>query len=292
MSTPLPASGLAKPFEFSDKDFDTLRKIITAKVGIELPDRKKSLVYTRLVRRLRALKLDSFQSYIDLLNKQIQTGDDTELNNVINAITTNVTSFFREKHHFEIFEQKLPELHKHFGSLNIWCAAASTGEEPWSISMVLNEFKSKTPGCMTKFTATDIDTNALKQASEGVYNMAADQRSTHPLLVKHLKSFQGDVEKKPIANQQTFRITDDIRNLVNYRQVNLMENWDLPFAKIHVVFMRNVIIYFSKETQRKIFSKLAELMPSGSILFIGHSESLFNVSDDYEGIGRTAYVRK
>lgn len=282
-------------FEFTQQDFEALRNIVTTQTGIELPDNKKTLMYTRLVRRLRTLSLSKFSEYVQHIQKQLEAKDTSEMMIVVNSMTTNVTAFFREQHHFENLAQVLPELYKKFGAVYIWSAASSTGEEPWSIAMVVKEFMEKHN--ITKniqIYATDIDMDVIQKARDGIYSLNPDDVNSNPYLKKYLQPL-GHAEESKLSGHnasQDFRIKDSIRPLVKYKKTNLLQEWGIPQKHIHVVFCRNVIIYFSKETQRGIFTRMSKLMPPESILYIGHSESLINVSDQYENTGRTAYVKK
>ncbi|HEY6123944.1 MAG TPA: protein-glutamate O-methyltransferase CheR [Steroidobacteraceae bacterium] len=270
-------------YELTDSQFHVIRGLVREHTGISLSDAKRQLVYGRLVRRLRALKLDSFGEYIELLERGVAT----ELEEFTNAITTNLTSFFREPHHFEyLASDVLPQIVAKDSGLRrarIWCCAASTGEEPYSIAMVLREAQELLTGFDIKLLATDLDSAVLATASAGVYN------------AERLKSVSGArasrfFTKGSGAQAGKFRAQDELRKLITFKQLNLMNEWPVrgPFDAI---FCRNVIIYFDKETQRVLFERMAALQRPGDILFLGHSESLYRVSDKYELIGRTIYRR-
>ena len=273
----------AADFVLTDKQFNRIRQMVREHTGIALSDAKRQLVYGRLSRRLRALKMESFGENIELLDRGVAA----ELEEFINAITTNLTSFFREPHHFEyLASDVLPQIvGKDSGArrVRIWCCAASTGEEPYSIAMVLREAAQLLNRFDVKLLATDLDSAVLATASGGVYN------------AERLKSVSGArasrfFRKGSGAQSGKFRVQDELRSLITFKQLNLMQEWPVrgPFDAI---FCRNVIIYFDKDTQRALFERMAALQRPGDILFLGHSESLYRVSDKYDLVGRTIYRR-
>jgi chemotaxis protein methyltransferase CheR len=270
-------------FELSDEEFARLRELVREHTGIALSEAKRQLVYGRLARRLRALRMDNFAEYIKLL----ETGEGPELEEFVNAVTTNLTSFFREPHHFEFLaSQMLPvAVQQRAGArkLRIWCCAASTGEEPYSISMVLREAQALLMGWDVKMLATDLDSAVLATAQAGVYG--GDR--FNGMDPKRLSRF---FEKGSGSHAGKFRAKEELKSLITFRQLNLMRDWPIrgPFDAI---FCRNVIIYFDKATQRELFERMARLQRPGDFLFLGHSESLYRVSDRYELIGRTIYRR-
>ena len=293
MSTTM--NDLTTEFELSQDDFEFLRGHITSLTGIQLPDHKKALMYTRLARRLRALKMDSFKEYRDMLDRHLKMGDNEELLNVVNAMTTNVTAFFREEHHFKELTERLPELLERFGRVRIWSSASSTGEEPWSIAMTVSEFKKNHPMADIKIVASDIDTNAVEHCKKGEYEMSEDDYKKHPLLKKYMEQF--DPEEPSISVRSGFknayRIKSEIKRLVDFRNINLLHApYALPTDQLHVIFCRNVIIYFGKDTKVELFKQFSKLLQPEGLMMIGHSESLMGISDDYELLGRTLYKRK
>jgi chemotaxis protein methyltransferase CheR len=273
----------AADFELTDAQFHRIRALVREHTGIALSDAKRQLVYGRLSRRLRALKLDSFGDYIELLEQ----GGASELEEFTNAITTNLTSFFREPHHFEyLATDVLPQIVARDTGMRrarIWCCAASTGEEPYSIAMVLREAASMLNGFDVKVLATDLDSAVLATAEHGIYN--AERLKTVD-AARASRFFQ----RGSGAHAGKFRVQDELRSLLTFKQLNLMHEWPVrgPFDAI---FCRNVIIYFDKDTQRALFARMAALQRPGDILFLGHSESLYRVSDQYELVGRTIYRR-
>jgi chemotaxis protein methyltransferase CheR len=269
-------------FALSNAEFERLRVLVREHTGIALSEAKRQLVYGRLARRLRALRMDSFAEYIKLLETE-----GPELEEFVNAVTTNLTSFFREPHHFEFLaSQMLPAVTKrHTGArkLRIWCCAASTGEEPYSIAMVLREAQQQLVGWDVKLLATDLDSAVLATGQAGVYNSERFNGMDPRRMARFFDKGAGSQAGK-------LRARDELRSLITFKQLNLMRDWPMrgPFDAI---FCRNVIIYFDKPTQRELFERMATLQRPGDYLFLGHSESLYRVSERYELIGRTIYRR-
>jgi chemotaxis protein methyltransferase CheR len=274
---------LVNDFQLTDAEFERLRVLVREHTGISLAETKRQLVYGRLARRLRALKLTSFGEYIELLER----GEADELEEFTNAVTTNLTSFFREPHHFEyLAQQALPELVARAAGRNrlrLWCCAASTGEEPYSIAMILREAQSLLAGWDVKLLATDLDSNVLAHGKAGVYT----RERFGTVAGKRVSRFFGEV---PRDGERRLGATDELRNLITFKQLNLMHDWPMK-GPFDAIFCRNVIIYFDKDTQRALFERMAALQRPGDFLFLGHSESLYRVSDRYELIGRTIYRR-
>jgi len=277
------AIAAASDYELSDKQFNRIRELVREHTGIALSEAKRQLVYGRLVRRLRALKLDTFGEYIEMLEEGIEK----ELEEFTNAITTNLTSFFREPHHFEyLASDVLPQLVARDPGTRrgrIWCCAASTGEEPYSIAMILREAQELLHGWDMKLLATDLDSAVLATGAAGVYNADRLQSVAGARVSRFFHKGSG-------AQLGKYRVHEDLRSLITFKQLNLMHDWPMrgPFDAI---FCRNVIIYFDKETQRALFERMAALQRPGDYLFLGHSESLYRVSDKYELVGRTIYRR-
>jgi chemotaxis protein methyltransferase CheR len=268
-----------KEFNFTRSDFERVRALIYGRAGISLADSKQEMVYSRLARRLRATGIVSFGTYLD----QLEAGNmKAEWESFTNALTTNLTSFFREAHHFPLLaEHALRVRPLGSGPLTIWCSASSTGEEPYSIAMTLCEaFNTLTPP--VQIIATDIDTNVLSAAASGVYDIERlDKMSperTRRFFLRGKGSQEGMVRVRP-----------ELRQLVTFRQLNLLaDNWGLndPFDAI---FCRNVMIYFDKPTQRKILSRFVPLMKPHALLFAGHSENFLYVSESLRLRGKTVY---
>lgn len=274
-----------KEFLFTEKDFNYLAQLAGTRAGINLSSGKRELVYGRLAKRLRKLGLHSFKQYCDRLKE----GDDEELTNFINSITTNVTSFFRENHHFDfITENILPNLiNNQVGvakpRLRIWSAGCSSGEEPYSIAMVLMESIPDIARWDAKILATDLDSNILEKASKGIYPL---QRIQDISLTRRKRWFSMGVGN----NLGTGKVVNDLRQMITYRQLNLGEEWPMrgPFD---VIFCRNVTIYFDKPARIKLIERFANLLSDGGHLIVGHSESLFGLTDRFISVGRTVHQK-
>ena len=268
----------SKEFNFTDKDFHFIRKLVLDKTGIALSEAKSDMVYSRLTRRLRILNLNRFAEYLNIL----KNNDEEELVHFVNAITTNLTSFFRENHHFEFLANTLlPKLLKTKSDrrLRIWSAGCSTGEEPYSIAMVIRELMSKAQDWDVKILATDLDSNVVENASNGIYMRDKLTGVSDKRLKRFFQTNNSSGEVKA---------GNEIRDLITFKQLNLMHEW--PFkGPFDFIFCRNVVIYFNKDTQRELFERYANYTVDGGHLFIGHSESLFKVCDRYELLGNTIY---
>lgn len=268
-----------REFVFTEDDFQFIRKLVSEKTGIVLNDAKRNLVYSRLSRRLRQLGLDLFADYCNLL----KAGDDDELVHFMNAITTNLTSFFRENHHFEyMHDTLLPELMatKTERRIRIWSAGCSTGEEPYSLAMVMHETLPKT-GWDVRILATDLDSDVVAKAQRGVYtqervNGISPERQRRWFL-RGKGNSDGLVQVRP-----------PLRDLITFRQLNLMSEWPLK-GPLDLIICRNVVIYFDKPTQRILFDRYADLLPVNGHLIIGHSESLHKVTDRFKLVEKTIY---
>lgn len=272
-----------KEFNFSDKHFIKVRDIVTEHAGIVLSDAKQDMVYSRLVRRLRKTKNITFDDYFRYLDNP----NNNEFTEFINAITTNLTSFFRENHHFELLAEKvLPELlekNKASRKIRIWSAGCSTGMETYSIAMVVKELISDKAGWDVKILATDLDTNVLETAANGVYDIdritgVSEQRFKTWFM-------QGQAE-----NEKKVKISKQLRSMVTFKQLNLLEPFPMS-GPMDIIFCRNVVIYFDKDTQRTLFKKFAATQQLNGYLFIGHSETLYNVSAQYHLLKKTMYQR-
>jgi chemotaxis protein methyltransferase CheR len=270
----------AREFSFGEEDFAALRQLVKAHTGIHLSEQKRELVYGRLSRRLRALGLESFRDYRRLLEHD----EGGELVQFCNAITTNLTSFFREAHHFAYLHEQLRAAKAAAASrrLRFWSAGCSTGEEPYSLAMTVLEAFDELHGWDVRILATDLDTEVLERARRGSY---APER-VRELGARRLgRFFCRDGGAAP-----QYTVSEQLRELITFRELNLMHALPMK-GPLDAVFCRNVIIYFDKETQRELFARIARLQRPGAMLFLGHSESLFRVSDDYSLVGKTIYRR-
>jgi len=268
-------------FTFASADFERVRKLIYQRAGISLHDGKRAMVYSRLSRRLRETGHRSFKDYLQWLEGASGISGEQEWQEFINCLTTNLTSFFREEHHFHAFADALRGLNATVRNPRIWCNAASTGEEPYSIAMVLNEVLGASTGA--RLLATDIDTKVLATGQRGVYS--ADSRGLSPeRLKKHFMRGTG-------ANAGFIRVKPELTKLIDFKPFNLMStHWSMgePFD---MVFCRNVMIYFDHGTQRKVLERIHGVMKPGSLLFVGHSENFTDSRDLFHLQGKTIYKR-
>ncbi|MBI2307834.1 MAG: chemotaxis protein CheR [Rhodocyclales bacterium] len=265
-----------REFEFTSADFERVRKLIYQHAGISLSPAKQDMVYSRLARRLRATNKASFADYLALLER----GDAAEWERFVNSLTTNLTSFFREPHHFPIFAEHLKKL----GSRNpirVWCCASSTGEEPYSIAMTVAE----TFGgfnAPVSIIASDLDTNVLATADKGIYPAERVER----LAPDRLKRF---FLKGAGSQEGCVAVRPELRRMVQFQRVNLLDaSWPVK-GPLDVIFCRNVMIYFDKPTQYKILSRFAPMLQDDGVLFAGHSESFLHAADLFRSLGKTVY---
>ncbi|MDX2194608.1 MAG: protein-glutamate O-methyltransferase CheR [Gemmatimonadales bacterium] len=277
-----PAEG-EREYACTERDYAYFRELTLAHTGIRLAPAKRQMIYSRLARRVRRLGLPDLSAYAD----RLRAGDAEELKAFVNAMTTNLTSWFRESHHFEhLGREVLPALlaeAREPRRLRLWSCAASTGEEPYSMAMVLGEALRGHPGWDARILATDIDSDVLAHARAGVYEAQRVAAVPRQLAGGAFRRGRG-------AHEGRVRVRREVAELVAFRQLNLLGPWPMrgPFD---VVFCRNVVIYFDKDTQRRLFDRIADLMAPDGWLYLGHSESLFRVCDRFEALGRTIYRR-
>ena len=264
-----------REFEFTAADFSRIRKLIYQHAGISLSEAKTDMVYSRVGRRLRSEGFSTFKQYLDALEKK---NNAMEWEAFTNALTTNLTSFFREEHHFPILANHLNHIQK---PIRIWCSAASTGEEPYSIAMTACEaFGSSRPP--VEIIATDIDTNVLTTAAAGIYPYERVSKLSEKRRKAYFKKGVG-------SNEGSVRVKDELRQLITFKPLNLLaEQWPLK-GHFDVIFCRNVMIYFDKPTQSTILSRFVPMMKPDGLLFAGHSENFLYVSKDLHLLGKTVY---
>jgi len=273
-----------REFEWRDQDFKFLAALLHDKTGIVLNEKKKEMMYGRLVRRLRILNLGSFAEYCEFL--QGPSGE-TELGFTLNAITTNTTNFFREMHHFDYLRDKLlPPVRKQIDlnsrhCFRIWSAGCSSGQEPYSIAMVMKHVLGAAAQ-NSKILATDLDSNMLSTGKFGQYEA---QKCQETIAGAYLKSHTTQVKDSKGA---LLKMSDGIKKLITFKKLNLLHDWPMQ-GKFDAIFCRNVMIYFDKETQDTLVRRYATYLKPDGILFIGHSESLHNLSDLYKCEGKTIY---
>ena len=267
--------------ELSDKEFKFLRDIVFRECGINLTERKKALMQSRLLRRLKTLKLDNFEKYCDYLSNNYQE----ELVNLINCITTNKTDFFRESKHFDFLKEVVfPSIEKKGQNrIRIWSAGCSTGEEPYSIAITFAEYFRNKRMPDVKILATDIDTNVLEKAESGIYIYEENVRGLgEDIIERYFQRGKGQ-------DQDRLTVTDSIKNIISFRRLNLLGE-DFPMkGMFDLIFCRNVIIYFDKPTKDKVVNKLFSYLSHDGYFFAGHSESLSGSPDKYYLVGNTIY---
>jgi chemotaxis protein methyltransferase CheR len=278
---------LRREYEFSDADFRVLARIAKERTGITLSDSKRNLMYGRLSRRLRALKLTAFSEYREYLDGP---GGEAELERFINSISTNHTKLFREPHHFDHLRANvaLPYANairlNRAGRLRIWSAGCSSGEEPYTIAMVLRRDIPDVARRDVRILATDIDTDVLAKGAHGEYPAR--------MLEEIPEAYRGLVQPKSKAGAgDTLAMPEDLRAMIAYRRLNLMDDpW--PFrGPFEAIFCRNVMIYFDAPTKARLIERYTDMLRPGGWLYIGHSESLLGVHPGLELIGRTIYRR-
>jgi chemotaxis protein methyltransferase CheR len=263
-------------FEFNDRDFRRACRMIYARAGIHLADHKRDMVYSRLSRRIRARGMASFAEYLDL----VEADPASEEQAFINALTTNLTSFFREAHHFDALREQLRAVPRG-EPVDLWCCAASTGEEPWSLAITACEaFGSDTPP--VRILATDIDTNALNTAAAGTYGV---DRIADLSPERKRRFFMRGTG----PNEGLVRVKPHLRQLVEFRQLNLLAPDYGLRQRFLAVFCRNVMIYFDKPTQYEVLRKVVPLLAPGGRFYAGHSESFAHALDLVQPCGRTIY---
>ncbi|TKB01917.1 chemotaxis protein CheR [Alteromonas portus] len=272
MTTVVSRQDSTREFAFEKADFKNVQQMLFKKAGINLSDAKEAMVYSRLARRIRARNLRSFNEYLALVNTS-----ESELEQFINALTTNLTSFFREPHHFTALADYLSQ----HNVTTIWCAASSTGEEPYSIAMVVAEAYGsfKTP---VKIIASDIDSKVLAKARAGVYPLASIAKIPQHRQRQFFHKGKG-------ANEGKVKVVDELRNMVQFKKLNLTDaKWDVK-GPLDVIFCRNVMIYFDKPTQLKVLQKMVGMLKPTGLYMAGHSENFNMYTNLVRPVGKTIY---
>jgi chemotaxis protein methyltransferase CheR len=281
----LSVANMVREFNFTDADFRFLAQHAYDQAGIVLSDSKRNLVYGRLSRRLRTLGLTSFAQYREYL-----VDTPSELEGFINAISTNLTKFFRESHHFDHFRTQVvvPFAQAAAGRsglrFRVWSAGCSTGEEPYTIAVVLRHEFRELKRHDVRILATDIDTDVLSKGSRGEY----PAESLADVPASYREHFRASTEA---AGRSTSLASDELKSLIVFRRLNLMERW--PFSgQFDAIFCRNVMIYFDTPTKTNLVDRFVRQIKPGGFLYIGHSESLLGAHPDLQLVGRTIYRRE
>lgn len=266
-----------REFEFSHGNFKQVVDLINRLSGINLSDRKIDMVYSRLARRLRKLGLADFDNYLKIVND-----NKDEQVYFINALTTNLTHFFRENHHFTYLrEQYIPELFgKNNKRIRFWSAGCSTGEEPYTLSMLWQEQPYKPDDVDFKILATDLDTNVLEACNKGLYS----DEKLKPIEKKYLKWFK----QTSICKKNEWQINPGLKKCIYFKQLNLMDEWPMT-GPLDLIICRNVLIYFDKPTQQKLVNRFSELLGENGCLILGHSENLSANKLIFKALGKTIY---
>lgn len=268
----------AREYDFTDGDFERVRKLIYEHAGISLSASKQDMVYSRLARRLREKGLTRFADYL----RQLEAGDMHEWQAFTNALTTNLTSFYREAHHFPILTEHLARRRRICREpFTVWCCAASTGEEPYTIAMAAIEALNDSAPPV-RIIATDVDTSVLARADAGIYDLERIESLTPERARRFFLRGNGN-------HAGSVKVRPELRKLITFRRLNLLDaQWPLrgPFD---VIMCRNVMIYFDKDTQRRILEKFVPLLRSDGLLFAGHSESFLQNADLFKLQGKTVY---
>ncbi len=264
---------------FTREDFDYLRHFVAAATGIVAGDDRYALYYSRLATRLRLLGLTDFRAYREYLKRN----PETESIELVNSLTTNLTSFFREPHHFDFVREQIVPARQRAGDkrLRIWSAGCSSGEEAYSIAISLLQAIPDVAHWDIEIVATDIDTRVLAIAVDGCYAQARVEQLDAPLRARYFRTDPG-------SDGSRVRVAEEPRRLVQFRHHNLLHPW--PFhGRFDLIFCRNVVIYFSQDTKAWLVNRFAEALVDGGYLVMGHSESLYQASARFEHCGKTVY---
>lgn len=279
LAADLLGQGRSREFPYTRKDFEWVRHALHAHAGIDLADHKKDMVYNRLVGRLRALSLDSFRAYTQRVED-----DPQEFNEFINAMTTNLTAFFREQHHFDFLAGEFLRQCRARGQrrLRIWSAGCSMGEEPYSIAMTLIEaLGPELPAWDIRILASDIDSRVLQTAADGIYSLERISKLEPARLSRFFLRGTG-------KNGGRVRVKPQLQEMISFRQINLMQPLPLK-GPFDLIFCRNVMIYFNNDSQARLLDRFADLLDSQGVLVVGHSESPYRLTRRLCLTGHTTY---
>ncbi|CAG9215986.1 chemotaxis protein methyltransferase [Burkholderia gladioli] len=272
------ASEAGRDFAFTGEDFARIRALIHRRAGISLSEHKRDMAYSRLARRLRALGLDSFRDYLDRLERD---NDPVEWEAFTNSLTTNLTAFFREAHHFPILAEFVKTRP---APVSVWCSAASTGEEPYSLAITLLEALGPSAARQASILATDLDTQVLEKARLGIYTFDQVKHLSQERLRRFFLKGTG-----PQAGR--VKVRPELRQMIRFEPLNLTDA-DYGIGQgFDAIFCRNVMIYFDKPTQGQVLARFEPLLKPGGLLFAGHSENFSYVTQAFRLRGQTVYER-
>jgi len=272
----------SREFLFTQKDFERVRSLVKNGAGIALSDKKFDMVYSRISRRIRQCRLTNANEYLNFVESDRQ-----EYVQFINALTTNLTYFFREKHHFDFVENTVVNEWRARSpapnQLRLWSAGCSTGEEAYSLAMTVKPFVNSYPMCDLKILATDIDTSVLVKGKEAVYDVEQLKGVSPSQRIHYFK--------KAGEHLHLLQVKDDIKSMVFFKTLNLMDHWPMS-RSFDLIFCRNVLIYFDRPTQQQLLQRFADRLKIGGYLILGHSESLGDVAKQFDFLGKTIYRKK
>ncbi len=280
------SAGLSPAIRLSDDEFRRLSGFIEQELGIKMPDTKRVMLESRLQKRLRSCGCRDYTSYLDMVFDE--EGDSRELVHLIDAVTTNKTDFFREPDHFRVLsEQVLPVLESEGGwgrdrPFYLWSAGCSSGEEPYTLAMVLSEYHERTPDFRFRILATDISTRMLDRARTGIY---AEDR-VEPVPAEYRKKY---LLRGRSRGERQVRLRPELRRKVLFERLNLMHRDYGIASRFQVIFCRNVIIYFDRNRQEYLLTQLSRLLVPGGFLFLGHSETLTGMNLPLRSVAPTVY---
>ena len=276
-------SDISSFLKMDDESFERLSKYVTREYGIKLPFAKKTMLESRLNKKVKSLGLKSYKEFLDFIFSD--EGKEAELYNVVDLITTNKTDFFREAAHFHfLVNEHLPGLREKNAckNLKIWSAGCSTGEEPYTMIMAMEEFRKKSPETTYSILATDVSTRVIQTAYQGIYDI--EKIAPVPLELKHNYFLRSK------TNPRLVRVRPEYRKKLQFRRINFMDSsFGLNKADYDFIFCRNVLIYFDKTTQEKVIMKFCSHLKPGGLLFLGHSESIIGMSLPLRQIRPTVY---
>ena len=269
-------------YSITPKEFEQFRALIYQECGINLNDSKKTLLVSRLSKRLRTLELDSFQEYYDMVSGQTESDEFTLL---LDLVSTNKTDFFREPKHFDFLREQIMPTLQSSRRIRVWSSASSSGEEPYTIAMTLYDSGPDPDRWDFKILASDISTRVLARAASGVYEEERVRELPPDVVTRHFLRGKGE-------RAGMIKVKPHLTQMVRYRRINLMdENFPIK-APLDLIFCRNVMIYFDRPTQAQLVNKFYRYLKPGGYLFIGHSESLQRLDQPFKAIAPTIYQKE